>query len=69
MTSWAMAKLVRLHLLTSTLCTGLWDLGLNQPGDSRSLWSAVKIAKDIGTNDIPRNMTREGVSIAEDNLC
>ena len=38
------------------------------PGDSRSLWSAVKIAKDIGTNDIPRNMTCNGVSIAEDKI-
>ena len=34
------------------------------PGDSRSLWSAVKIAKDTGTNEIPSNMMREGVSIA-----
>ena len=26
------------------------------PGNSRSLWSAVKIAKDTGTNEIPLNI-------------
>ena len=30
---------------------GIW------PGISRSPWSAVKIAKDTGTNEIPRNMS------------
>ena len=33
------------------------------PGNSRSLWSAVKLAKDIGTNEIPRNMMCSGVSV------
>ena len=26
------------------------------PGNSRSLWSAVNISKDIGQNEIPNNM-------------
>ena len=26
------------------------------PGNSKSLWSAVKIYKDTGTNEIPSNM-------------
>ena len=34
------------------------------PGNSRSLWSAVKIAKDTGTNDIPQNMSYNGVVVA-----
>ena len=34
------------------------------PGNSRSLWSAVKISKDTGTNDIPQNMSCDGVSVA-----
>ena len=34
------------------------------PGNSRSLWSAVKIAKDIGTTDIPNNMSLCGVTVA-----
>ena len=33
-------------------------------GNSRSLWSAVKIAKDTGTNDIPQNMSYNGVVVA-----
>ena len=38
------------------------------PGDSRSLWSAVKIAKDTGTSEIPRNMTYIGMPIASDKV-
>ena len=38
------------------------------PGNSRSLWSAVKISKDTGTNDIPQNMSCDGVFVACNNI-
>ena len=35
------------------------------PGNSKSLWSAVKTSKDMGTGDIPRSMTVGGRMIHE----
>ena len=35
------------------------------PGNSKSLWSAVKTSKDMGTGDIPRSMTVGGRMINE----
>ena len=34
-----------------------------RPGDSKSLWNAVNVAKDIGTNALPQSMTFENCSI------
>ena len=34
------------------------------PENSRSLWSAVKIAKDTGINDIPQNVYLNGKKVA-----
>ena len=33
------------------------------PGNNQSLWKAVKIAKDINTNDLPKAMFAEGQRI------
>ena len=33
------------------------------PGNSRSLWKAVRIAKDINSNEIPKEMLNEGIWI------
>ena len=38
------------------------------PGNSRSLWSAVKIAKDTGTDEIPLNMSYKGEPVASDEV-
>ena len=38
------------------------------PGNSKTLWTAVKIAKDINTHSIPPNMTLHGTEIITKNL-
>ena len=38
------------------------------PGNSRSLWSVVKIAKDTGTDEIPLNMSYKGEPVASDEV-
>ena len=35
-----------------------------RPGDSKSLWNAVNVAKDIGTSSLPQSMTFENCSIS-----
>ena len=30
------------------------------PGNSKSLWQAVKLAKNLGANNIPKNMSLNG---------
>lgn len=37
------------------------------PGNTKTLWTAVKIAKDINTHSIPPNMTLEGTEIITKN--
>ena len=38
------------------------------PGNNKSLWTAVNIAKDIGTPDIPNNMFLKGVAVSGDKI-
>ena len=38
------------------------------PGNSRSLWKAVNVAKDQNSNEIPKSMFNEGISINEEEL-
>ena len=33
------------------------------PGNSKSLWKAVKLAKDVNTNELPSKMFHNGVLI------
>jgi hypothetical protein len=38
------------------------------PGNSKSLWSAVKCAKDLNHSGLPTTMMESGVEIPEENL-
>ena len=38
------------------------------PGSAKSLWTVVKNGKDIGTDELPRIMSRNGVDVSEENL-
>ena len=38
------------------------------PINSKSLWTAVNIAKDVGTPEIPNNMYFESVPVSENNV-
>ena len=38
------------------------------PGNSKSLWKAVNLAKDVNSNEIPSKMYREGNEIVEDEV-
>ena len=38
------------------------------PGNSKSLWKAVKLAKDVNSNEISSKMYREGNEIVEDEV-
>ena len=38
------------------------------PGNSRSIWKAVNIAKDINSNEIPKEMFNEGIRISVDEI-
>ena len=38
------------------------------PGNSKSLWTAVNLAKDVGTPEIPINMYYEGGAISGDKV-
>ena len=39
------------------------------PGNTKSLWNSVKIAKDISIDPIPKNMFKERNPVNEDSLC
>ena len=36
------------------------------PGNTQSLWKAVKMAKDVNTKELPQEMYRSGQKIADD---
>jgi hypothetical protein len=38
------------------------------PGNTRSLWNAVKIAKDTNTNVLPKTLFRDGLEIDESSI-
>ena len=38
------------------------------PGNSKSFWNAINVAKDINRNEIPNNMMCDGLQIDSDNL-
>ena len=38
------------------------------PGNSKSLWKAVKIAKNVGYTPIPQNMTLNNVDVSGQNI-
>ena len=38
------------------------------PGNSKSLWQAVKISKDMNTNEIPKVMYKDGILIKQENI-
>ena len=35
------------------------------PGNSRSLWSAVNVSKDVSSNEIPSNMYHNEVRVSD----
>jgi hypothetical protein len=39
-----------------------------QPGKTRSLWKAVKVAKDVGTSTLPSTMFERSIKIKESTL-
>ena len=39
-----------------------------RPGNFKSLWTAVNKAKDVGTPDIPVNMSYRGVPVSSDGV-
>ena len=38
------------------------------PGNSRTLWKAVNIAKNLNSNELPAKMYESGIEISNDNL-
>ena len=38
------------------------------PGNTKSLWKAVKVAKDTNTNELPNTMHQHGTQIEEEVL-
>ena len=65
---------IRINNLNKEIRLHFQNLKLNSiqrtiiPGNSKSLWKAVKIAKDINTNDIPKVMYRNGEKINKVNI-
>ena len=37
-------------------------------GNSKTLWQALKLAKNLGTNEIPKYMTLNGVEVSVDEI-
>ncbi len=50
------------ELLTSVLEERKQHVRKNHPGNNKSLWDVVKIAKDIEPTPLPTTVTKEGVN-------